>query len=173
MTDHRGWIYCPRCAGDLMIGLVSGEERDRLHCTSCALVLYDNPAPTACAVIEREGSVMLTRRGIEPHKGDWDLPGGYIEVGEYPEDALRRELLEETGLEIAIQAILGVFLDTYGDGGTDTLNICYEAHVTGGTESPASDVSEIRWFTADALPENLAFRNTREALDAWRHRGES
>lgn len=167
MTDYKGWTHCPKCKSDLALGSVVGEECERLHCSVCELVLYDNPAPTSCAVIARDGEVMLTLRGIEPHKGDWDLPGGYIEVGEHPEEALVREMREETGLEVEITGMLGVFLDTYGDGGTDTLNICYEARVTGGNEAPASDVIEIGWFSPEEIPVNLAFRNTREALDAW------
>lgn len=167
MTDHRGWNYCPKCKGDLKYGPVTGEEFDRLHCDACGLVLYDNPAPTSCAVVVRDEELMLTRRGIEPHKGDWDLPGGYIEVGEHPEEALVREMREETGLEIEIMDMLGIFLDTYGDGGTDTLNICYIARVTSGEETPASDITEIAWFSPDEVPPNLAFKNTRDALDSW------
>lgn len=170
MTDYRGWHSCPRCKGDLTFGPVTGEECDRLHCSVCELVLYDNPAPTSCAVVVRDGELMLTLRAIEPHKGNWDLPGGYIEVGEHPEETLMREMREETGLEIEIIEMLGIFLDTYGDGGTDTLNVCYVAQVTGGEEAPASDVAEIAWFPPEEVPANLAFRNTREALDAWRSR---
>lgn len=172
MTDYRGWKSCPKCKSEIVIGTVDGEDRDRLHCSACDLVLYDNPAPTACAVIVRDGAIMLTKRGIEPHKGDWDLPGGYIETGEHPEQCLRRELREETGLTIDITSTIGIFLDTYGDGGTDTLNICYEADVTGGIESPSSDVVEIGWFAPTEIPDNLAFRNTREAVDAWLSRGD-
>lgn len=167
MTDYRDWSHCPKCKSDLAVGPVAGEDCDRLHCGMCGLVLYDNPAPTSCAVIVRNGELMLTLRAIEPHEGDWDLPGGYIEVGEHPEEALVREMREETGLEVEITGMLGIFLDTYGDGGTDTLNICYEAGITGGNEAPASDVTAIGWFAPDEIPANLAFRNTREALDAW------
>lgn len=165
MTDLRDWVHCPRCASDLVVGVV--EEAERLHCTACNLVIYDNPAPTACAVMFQDGCVMLTLRGIEPAIGKWDLPGGYIEVGEDPQDALHREMAEETGLSIEITELQGIYLDTYGDGGTDTLNICYRARATDGDPVPASDVVEIRWFEIEAIPwGDLAFRNTREALEA-------
>ncbi len=63
--------------------------------------LYDNPAPTATAIVTRaDGAMLLTRRAIEPAFGMLDLPGGFIEAGEDPEQAVKRELLEETGLEI-------------------------------------------------------------------------
>ena len=170
MTDLRGWKTCPKCGSALEFGVYEGEEVDRLHCKACGLVIYDNPAPTACALITRGDQLMLTRRGIEPALGAWDLPGGYIEVGEHPEEALIREMAEETGLEVRISALAGFFLDTYGDCGTDTLNICFHAEIVGGEEEPGSDVAEIGWFTSDLIPDNLAFRNTREAIAVWRER---
>lgn len=167
MTDLAGWVVCPKCGGDLVTGACEGEEQDRLHCTDCGLIIYDNPAPTACALITQDGKLMLTKRAIPPSIGAWDLPGGYMEVGEHPEATLTREMEEETGLQIRVVALAGFFLDTYGDGGTDTLNICFDAVITGGRAEPASDVEEIAWFGPDELPANLAFRNTREALDLW------
>ena len=64
-------------------------------------MLYDNPAPTATAIVTRaDGAILLTRRAIEPAFGMLDLPGGFIEAAEDPEQAVKRELREETGLEI-------------------------------------------------------------------------
>ncbi len=169
MSRLSGWKWCPLCRAGLVLSLPEGDDKERLCCKSCGLIIYDNPAPCACAIVLKSGKVMLTRRAVEPSRGLWDLPGGYIEVGESPEETLARELLEETGLEIAITGLLGFFIDTYGDGGTDTLNITYECEVISGSEAPGSDVEEIRWFDPDNLPadEELAFRNTKEALRAW------
>ena len=118
-----------------------GEQR--LHCPACGLVLYDNPAPTATAIVTRgDGAILLTRRAIEPAMGMLDLPGGFIEAGEDPEQAVKRELLEETGLEIELTGYVGAIPDQYGDG-AHTLNLYYTAVVSGGREQAASDVSEI------------------------------
>lgn len=169
MSRLDGWKWCPVCRSPLGFAVPEGDERERLCCEACGLVVYDNPAPCACAVVVRGGRVMLTRRAVEPSSGYWDLPGGYIEIGETPEETLLREILEETGLEVRIRRLIGFFVDTYGDGGTDTLNVSYECEVVAGSESPGSDVAEIRWFAPDELPslDELAFRNTREALQAW------
>ena len=107
VSAHTGWTHCPRCAGPLRTGPVdSGEQR--LHCPACGLVLYDNPAPTATAIVTRgDGAILLTRRAIEPAIGMLDLPGGFIEAGEDPEQAVKRELLEETGLEIELTGYVG------------------------------------------------------------------
>ncbi len=167
MSSHADWVHCPRCAGDLRRGPVEGAER--LHCPACGLVVYENPAPTATAiVIGQAGEIMLTRRAIEPFLGMWDLPGGFIHINEDPVDAVRRELLEETGLEIEVTGYLGTFPDSYGDAGF-TLNLYYTAVVRSGTPVAADDVSEIGWFAPDALPpsDQIAFRNGVQALELY------
>ncbi len=166
MSAHNGWKHCPRCAGALRTGPVdSGEVR--LHCPACGLVLYDNPAPTATAIVTRgDGAILLTRRAIEPAMGMLDLPGGFIETGEDPEQAVKRELSEETGLEIELTGYVGAIPDRYGDG-AHTLNLYYTAVVSGGREQAASDVSEIVWLMPEALParSQIAFANGAEALE--------
>ena len=164
----KDWRVCPRCAAGLRFGAVQGEDADRLHCPACGLVLYENPAPTVSAIVERDGRVLLTRRGIEPRLGMWDTPGGFIEAGEEPPDALRRELLEETGLAIEVGDFLGIYPGRYGDG-APTLNVFYAASVVGdGDGTPRDDVTEIGWFEPDALPAELAFPNGERALAEWR-----
>ncbi len=101
----------------------------------------------------RDGRVLLARRARPPQQGLWDTPGGFVEPGELPEDAVVRELREETGLEVEPVRLIGFFLDRYGDDGVSTLNIHYEARVLGGEESPADDVSELGWFPLDAIPD--------------------
>lgn len=161
------WRYCPRCASALAFGAVPGEPTEVLHCPACGMVLYDNPAPTASALVLHDGRLLLTRRARDPYAGMWDVPGGFIEPLEQPADAVRRELLEETGLQIEVVGpVLAVYCDVYGEGGVATLNLFYIARVLGGTERPADDVSEIGWFAASALPapEQIAFENGRGAI---------
>jgi ADP-ribose pyrophosphatase YjhB (NUDIX family) len=160
------WRICPRCGLGLAHGPVAGEDRDRLHCGACGLVIYDNPAPTASALVVRDGRVLLTRRAIEPRMGAWDTPGGFVEAGEDPVVAVRRELLEETGLEIEVERLLGIYPDRYGDG-PPTLNIFYVARADRGEPEARSDVAEVRWFAPSELPAELAFANGGVALRAW------
>jgi 8-oxo-dGTP diphosphatase len=163
------WRYCPRCASALEFGPREGEGSAVLHCTSCGLVIYDNPAPTASAlVLDQSGRLMLTRRAKPPAQEMWDVPGGFIEPGEHPEQAVRRELMEETGLTVEVGDRVGFFCDTYGDDGMPTLNIVYRARVTGGVERAADDVSEIGWFPLGELPsgEEIAFESGRRAIAA-------
>jgi 8-oxo-dGTP diphosphatase len=113
--------------------------------------------------------VLLGRRAREPEQGLWDLPGGFLEPGETPEQCVRRELREETGLEVEVGRYVGSFSDVYGDGGDTTLNIVFECRALGGREAAADDVSELRWFAPGQLPARgeIAFENGPQALDRW------
>lgn len=111
----------------------------------------------------------MTKRGIEPAKGCWDIPGGFCLPGELPEVAARRELLEETGLEIEIRSLQGIYMDEYADGGAPTMNFYYVAEVAGGTLCAADDAAEVAWFRADQLPEEIAFAHEQRVLADWKN----
>ncbi len=126
-------------------------------------------------VEDTQGRVLLGRRGIEPSKGLWDLPGGFLEPGEHPEAGMKRELLEETGLLVDPVQLLGFYMDQYGDDPHEhTLNIFYWCRVLAASpEAQASDdMAELGWFPPDAFPESreLAFQNVRDALADWKAR---
>lgn len=154
--------HCAHCGGPL--GPLEGS---RQSCTACGEPYYHGAKPCAAVlVLDAEGRVLLGRRGIEPERGCWDLPGGFCEADETPEDCAMRELLEETGCRIELASFLAHVIDTYGDDGDHTLNVLFIARIVEGTPTPADDVDELRWFALDALPPaaELAFRNTAEAL---------
>jgi ADP-ribose pyrophosphatase YjhB (NUDIX family) len=161
-----GWQYCPRCGAALR------REDNRVECDACGFCHYASSAPTASAfVLDGDGCILLARRAFEPDAGLWDVPGGFLEEGEDPVAGLRRELLEETGLEIEVGDFVGVFTDTYGDGpdANAVLNLVWEARIASGEPAPADDVSELRWFPKDALPSDveLAFRWLAAGLRGW------
>lgn len=167
MSVLDGWRFCPRCAAGV------DPEAGRVECSSCGFVTYANPAPTACALcVDERGRLLLARRAHPPYEGRWDTPGGFVEEGEHPLDALRRELREETGLEVEPGRFLGVWMDQYSEDETGpwTLNLYWLASVAGGEARAADDVSELRWFERDALPaaDEVAFRNVVDVLRAWR-----
>lgn len=160
-----GWTTCPRCCHDLE------REEKAVSCSNCGLSVYANPAPTASALLlDDEGRVLLARRGVEPGAGLWDLLGGFIDEGEDPLDALRREIEEETALEIEPLNFFGAYPDRYGDGGIYTLNLYWTARVTGGEVELDDELAEVAWFSPEQLPaaSEFAFRNTVEVLQDWR-----
>ena len=167
MSVLDGWRLCPRCGAEL------NRDDERAECEACGFVAYANPAPTACALcVDERGRLLLARRAHPPYEGLWDTPGGFLEEDEHPLDALRRELREETGLDVEPGRFLGVWMDRYSEdeSGPWTLNLYWQARVLGGEPQAADDVSELRWFGRDELPpaDEVAFRNVAEVLRAWR-----
>jgi ADP-ribose pyrophosphatase YjhB (NUDIX family) len=159
-----GWKFCPRCGAPIR------REAGRAECDACGFVAYANSAPTANAlVVDGEGRVLLARRAREPERGKWDIPGGFLEEGEEPLAGLRRELLEETGLELEPLSFFGAWIDRYGDGegAAATLNLYWLARVD-GEPHPADDVAELRWFAPEELAGlDLGFRVNATVLEAW------
>jgi len=134
---------------------------------------YVAPALTVDAVLLKGNEVLLIRRGREPFRGAWALPGGFVEVGERTEDAVRRELVEETGLKGDIVDLLGVYSDPKRDPRGHTVSVVYVLKIGGIVDlaagarrvgaasapvaaAPGDDADEARWFALDALPP-LAF----------------
>jgi ADP-ribose pyrophosphatase YjhB (NUDIX family) len=144
----------------------------RQDCPGCGVPSYLNPKPTAGAVVvDASGRVLLARRGIDPFRGLWDAPGGFVEPGESLEDAVRRELQEEAGVEIAVGRLVATVPDVYdGDGSEPTINTFFECRIVAGEPQAADDVAELRWFEPDALPPSgeIAFECVRSALALWR-----
>jgi len=169
MAELHGWRLCPRCGAELLV------EPTRAVCPSCDSIYYANSAPTVGALCEDElGRLMLVRRAIEPGKGKWDTPGGFLEEGESPLDGLRRELREETGLEIEPGEFFAALVDRYGDGPAApfVLSLNWTVRIVGGTPAPADDVAEICWFAADDLPgaDEIGFPSVAELVQRWHER---
>jgi 8-oxo-dGTP diphosphatase len=131
---------------------------------------YVAPALTVDAVLLKGDEVLLIRRGREPFKGWWAIPGGFVEVGERTEDAVRRELVEETGLKGDVVDLLGVYSDPRRDPRGHTVTVAYVLKVSGIVHtSDLDDADEARWFRFDELPE-LAFDHAKILADAKRWR---
>ncbi len=166
------FVYCPYCGTPLRAEQRFGALRP--CCPSCSFVHFRDPKVAVVALVAaRDGEgdrVLLVRRGVEPMKGFWSLPGGYMDAGEMPQQALARELLEEVGVEMAVEPLpMGIFL--LQSGGTRTgIVLAFRARVLPGAPAPqpGDDVTEVRWFAAGSLPDDLAFDSTRSLLNAWR-----
>jgi ADP-ribose pyrophosphatase YjhB (NUDIX family) len=138
------WRFCPVC------GEAIDKVEDRVECRACGFVGYANAVPGAEAVcLDEEGRVLLGRRAFDPGKDLWDLPGGFLHEDEHPLDALRREVREETALEIEPVDFLGFWLEPY-DGRT-VLCLAWTARATGEARA-GDDLVELRWFGPDELP---------------------
>jgi 8-oxo-dGTP diphosphatase len=141
------------------------DRKIRQVCPSCSQVQWRNAKPTAGALVVRNGKVLLVRRTIEPFLGYWDIPGGFCEADEHPTATAIREIREETGLEIELTGLLGIWLDEYA--GLDTLNIYYLARPMTQKLCLGSEADGAAWFAPEALPQRIAFVNGMAALEAW------
>src|SRR5947209_5760204 len=102
-------MYCSAC------GQILGELPPTT-CGSCGARHWDDAKPCAGALVVCDARLLLVRRANEPWRGDWDVPGGFCEPGEHPIHAAAREVLEETGLTIRIEGLLGIWADIYERG---------------------------------------------------------
>ncbi len=164
--------FCPKCAA--LFSHRAEEGKLRLTCSRCHFIFYQNSKPTVCALIIDNDRVLLGKRKVNPSKGLWDIPGGFLEEGEHPEDGLKREIWEETKLKIKIEDFIGFFNDTYHmkNGGEEeiytTLNICYSAKIMKGRPTAGDDVESLKLFKLTDLPKKLAFNNTKEILKIFK-----
>ena len=160
--------FCPICATPLT-PIADGADAGRPGCPKGHFVHYDNPAVTTYAFVrDDEGRYLVLQRALEPFRGQWDLPGGFVEPGETPVDALRRELAEETGLAIAPERILGAFSSQYGDDGRWTVDIGFEARVVGGVfRLDEHEKLAAEWLPLGEVP-RLAFKGERSGLAVLR-----
>ena len=153
--------YCAACATPLEQREVFGTERP--VCPSCGRVVFYDPKVAAVCVIARNGRVLMIRRGTDLGYGLWSLPGGFVDRGEVVESAAAREAWEETGLEVTVDGLLGLF-SLPGD---PVIVAAFTAQETGGTLAPGPEALETAFFPPDDLPE-LAFSRDTEILARWK-----
>jgi thiamine-phosphate diphosphorylase len=162
--NNAGLRHCPRCAG----GLRARRVRDavRLTCARCGYVLYLPPAPVTCTIIGSERNVLLVRRRYPPREGFWCLPAGFVEPGEHPSESARREVREETGLDVEIVRVFDTWASNE-DPRTPVVAMAFIGRIVGGELVPGDDASDAAFFPLNGLPENIAFTTHRTVLERY------
>lgn len=165
-----GWLaaslnFCSRCGSSLEFGAVDGEDRHRLACRSCGYISYVNPRLVVTTIpVTDTGEVVLLRRGIEPGRGWWAQPGGFLEVDETVTEGAMRETLEETGLIVEPGEIVGL----YSRLEAAVVVLAIELRIVGGEFRLNPEALEIQAFQPDAIPwPGIAFNTTHWALHDW------
>ncbi|WXG45160.1 MAG: NUDIX hydrolase [Candidatus Atabeyarchaeum deiterrae] len=126
-----------------------------------------SPALTVDIIIVRkDGSVVLVKRLNPPFKGEWAIPGGFVEYGETVEAAAMREAKEETGIDVQLTRIVGVYSRPDRDPRGHTVSVCYLARELGGELRADTDAKEARSFNRNSLPRRLAFDHDQMLIDA-------
>jgi mutator protein MutT len=157
----RNYNFCPRCGGRLNERYAEG--RDRLVCEKCGFIFYQNPVPAAAVILQQQRRILLVKRKFEPRAGEWSLPAGFIEWGESPEQTAIREVQEETGLNVSVRSLYGVYrgqdYPAY-----EILLVVYRGEILSGELRPGDDAIAAQWFDLAHLPENIAFQLHRNIL---------
>mgnify|MGYP002639854471 CR=1 FL=1 len=160
IPHHEVCAFCRQCGGVLEERRLSPVEV-RPICTDCGTITYIDPKVAAAVIYTTDEGILLIRRAIEPGFGMWAVPGGFVDRGEEVPAAAAREALEETGVEIELTHLLGV----YSYEGWTSVVVMYEGKIATGTPRPLDEVSEVRSFPPHDLPwDEIAFYSTHDAL---------
>jgi len=158
---YQEFRYCPQCGR--LLEWHSLEGRQRKICLACGWIGYENPLPCAAALVRNDaGEILLVKRGVEPARGEWALPSGFMEIDETPEECCLRELEEETGLKGKVIRLVGV----YAQESTlykKVLIIGYEVEAR-GEPSPGSDSQAVAFFSPEEMP-SVAFSSHRRLIE--------
>ncbi len=159
--------YCPACGQDTF----TSHTEKSYHCQSCGFILYLNPSIAAAAIIEYQGKILFIQRANEPEKGKWDVPGGFVDRHETAEQALQREIQEETGLELRSFQYLCSFPNIFPYRGIQyhVVDLFYSVTVDDLSKLILGDEAlNYLWVPLNEINfENIAFDSTRRAIVAY------
>ena len=161
MHQNDVFRYCPVCGADLQSVKVKAHEPMRLVCAACHFVFYLDPKLAALSVVEMDGEIVILKRGIEPQRGKWILPGGFVDRGEEVKAAAVRETEEECGVRTRIKDLLGV----YSYPGVMVVIVAYIAAHVSGNLIVGDETDAVRLIRPTEIPwDELAFQSTIDAL---------
>lgn len=148
--------------GPVIRAVPEGDDRERLICRDCGFVNYENPKIVTGAVVVDDDRVLLCRRAIEPRRGYWTIPAGYLELNETVEAGARREAYEEAGARLTIDGLLAV----YNIPRISQVQLIYAARLAEPGIEAGPESLEVRFFEWDEIPaEEIAFPSVHWALD--------
>jgi ADP-ribose pyrophosphatase YjhB (NUDIX family) len=153
--------FCARCGGPMAERTM--DDRIRPVCDRCGYVAYRNPAPAAGVVLVEHDEVLLVRRKFDPRRGMWTLPAGFVEYDEHVTACAVRETREETGLEVDLIRLFGVYM-AMDDPRARVVLVLYLGRRVGGDVRPGDDADEARFFPLDRTPSEIAFQAHEQAL---------
>ena len=160
--------YCPMCTTPLVYRPLFGRQRQQ--CPACEWIHFQDPKVGAGVMVEQKGQILLGRRGVDPGRGLWCIPSGFVEIDESPEAAAVREYKEETGLDIQLTGLFDIFHFHSAVKGAGIL-ILYSGRIIGGTPRPMDDLVELTFYAPAGLPadDEIAFASNRQALQRWQN----
>lgn len=171
--------FCPMCASAMEFMKPKYDELERNTCTACGYIDYNNSKPASSALILNDkNEVLLVKRAWYPYKGLLDVPGGFVEGGEHPEDGCRREIMEELGVGVELDGLFDIEMDIYTDGteesakqvsghGVYVMSIYYKAHIVSCEVKPTDEIAGYEWVpmgNLEKMMDMIAFQANRNVL---------
>jgi ADP-ribose pyrophosphatase YjhB (NUDIX family) len=151
--------------GPTILTIPEGDNRERMVCPDCGFINYENPKIVVGSVCLWQERILLCRRAINPRRGYWTLPAGYLELNESTSAGAIREAWEEAQARIVIDGLLAV----YDIPRISQVQIIYRAHLDAPDFAAGPESLEVRLFAWDEIPwDELAFPSVRWALDHYR-----
>lgn len=164
MLHGRSFKHCKACGGPVEYRVPADDNRDRATCTLCGHVHYENPLNVVGTVPAWGDEVLLCRRNIEPRKGFWTLPAGFLELGESTAEGAARETDEEAGARIELGQLYTI-LNVVRAG---QVHLFYLARMLDTTLAPGPETIEARLFGEADIPwPEIAFRTVRTTLEHY------
>ena len=158
--------YCHWCGCALVIKALN--ESDKHYCDNCDRFIFEDPKLAVVVLVSKKDKLLLVKRAIEPKLGKWSFPSGYVDLGESVESAALREVKEETGMEIKINFLVGV----YSSSTRPLVLLAYGAEVSGGNVKLNHEVLDVEYFSPNSLPD-MPFPHDDEILKDWTSINES
>lgn len=152
--------FCYQCGHPLTLQIPAGDDQQRECCSQCAYIHYVNPRILVSCIVHNESELLWIRRGLEPRKGFWAMPAGFMEQGESLQEATVRELKEETGLTLSPDTLSLYVLSSLTF--VNEVYVVFRAfHKKELLQPPSSEIQEIAFLDENAAPwSQLAYPET-------------
>lgn len=164
--------FCSQCGASVEVRIPDGDSRERHVCTACGTIHYRNPRIVAGCLVVHGEQILLCKRDIEPRRGYWTFPAGYLETGETIAAGAARETWEEATAKVALDELYAIYNLPY----ISQVYMFYRARLEGTSFAPGIESQDVRLFSREEIPWNeLAFvvvRTTLQHYFADKDRGE-
>ena len=168
-SDLDRYIFCPQCSQKLVLKTI--DKSVVKACENCDFIYWNNPIACVSVVLHQNDKVLMLQRANEPFKKFWVLPGGFMNINETPEEAIKREVKEETGLDIQVDGIVGAYRIDNDPRGIH-IDIIYHGKLNG--QSPTLNKESGGWslFSKEELPIDIAYKHKNAIIDWLTKKGQ-
>ena len=156
--------FCPDCGQSVTLQIPVGDQLPRAVCAACGAVHYENPRVVVGCVPEWQGRILLCRRAIEPRRGYWTAPAGFLEIGESMHAGAARETAEEALAQVEVGSLLSVVNVLHAA----QVHVMFRARLRSAEHGAGIESLATGLFTEAEIPwDEIAFASVRFALERY------